>query len=171
MTGRAHVLVATLAGVGALALTFGRGVLPLYVWNASASVPVGLYRLQSTGERYITELVAVLPPEPLAIFLADGGYLPRSVPMLKRVLALPGQAVCRKGLTVMIDAIAMGAAPRPILLPGQVPARCCPVGRADDRDPAGVVRDRVCWAGICSIRCRCAVPKRIYRRSFRAFRY
>jgi conjugative transfer signal peptidase TraF len=110
MTGRAHVLVATLAGVGALALAFSKGVLPLYVWNASASVPVGLYRLQSTGERYISELVVVLPPEPLAIFLADAGYLPRSVPMLKRVLALPGQTVCREGLTVMVDAIAMGAA-------------------------------------------------------------
>ncbi|MDP2333552.1 MAG: S26 family signal peptidase [Reyranella sp.] len=110
MTGRPHVLVATLAGVGALALTFGSGALPLYVWNASASVPVGLYRLQSTGERYITELVAVLPPEPLATFLADGGYLPRSVPMLKRVLALPGQTVCREELTVMIGAIAIGAA-------------------------------------------------------------
>jgi conjugative transfer signal peptidase TraF len=110
VTGRAHVLVATLAGVGALALTFGRGALPLYVWNASASVPVGLYRLQATGERYITELVVVLPPEPLAIFLADGGYLPRGVPILKRVLALPGQTVCREGLTVLVDAIAIGVA-------------------------------------------------------------
>ena len=110
MTGRALILVTALAGVGALALTFGWGALPLYVWNASASVPVGLYRLQSTGERYVPELVAVMPPEPLAIFLADGGSLPRSVPMLKRVLALPGQTVCREGLTVMIDAIAMGAA-------------------------------------------------------------
>jgi conjugative transfer signal peptidase TraF len=110
MTGRAYVLVATLAGVGALAFTFGRGALPLYLWNASASVPVGLYRLQSTGERCITELVAVLPPEPLAIFLADGGYLPRGVPMLKHVLALPGQIVCRESLTVLVDGIAMGAA-------------------------------------------------------------
>jgi conjugative transfer signal peptidase TraF len=110
MTGRAQVLVATLTGVGALALTFGRGALPLYVWNASASVPVGLYRLQSTGERYITELVAVMPPEPLATFLADGNYLPPGVPMLKRIAALPGQTVCRQGLTILVDAIAMGAA-------------------------------------------------------------
>lgn len=110
MTGRMHVLVATLAGVGALALTFGRGALPLYVWNASASVPVGLYRLQSTGERHVNELVAVMPPEPLATFLVDGNYLPRGVPMLKRVLALPGQTVCREGLTVMVDAIVMGTA-------------------------------------------------------------
>lgn len=110
MTGRALILVTALAGVGALALTFGWGALPLYVWNASASVPVGLYRLQSTGERYVPELVAVMPPEPLAIFLADGGYLPRSVPMLKRVLALPGQAVCRRGFVILIDGIAMGLA-------------------------------------------------------------
>jgi conjugative transfer signal peptidase TraF len=108
MIGRTRLLVASLAGVGALALTFGRSALPLYVWNASASVPVGLYRLQSTSERYLTELVAVVPPEPLATFLEDGNYLPRGLPMLKRVLALPGQTVCREGLTVMVDAIVIG---------------------------------------------------------------
>jgi conjugative transfer signal peptidase TraF len=110
MTGRTHVLAVTLAGVGFLALTFGRVALPLYMWNASASVPVGLYRLQSIDERYVSELVAVMPPEPLATFLADGNYLPRGVPMLKHVLALPGQTVCRDGLMVAVDAVAMGMA-------------------------------------------------------------
>lgn len=110
MTGRAQILVTALAGVGVLALTLGSSWLPLYLWNASASVPVGLYRLQSTDQRYVTELVAVLPPEPLATFLVDGTYLPRGVPMLKHVLALPGQTVCREGLTVLVDAIVMGAA-------------------------------------------------------------
>jgi type IV secretory pathway protease TraF len=38
-----------------------------YVWNASASVPVGLYRLRPAGELAVAELVAVQPPEPLAI--------------------------------------------------------------------------------------------------------
>ncbi len=110
MTGRMRVLVITLAGVGLLAFPFGSHPLPLYMWNASASVPVGLYRLQSTDQRYVTELVAVLPLEPLATFLVDGNYLPRGVPMLKRVLALPGQTVCRERLTVLVDAIAMGVA-------------------------------------------------------------
>ena len=110
MTGRAPTLVATLAGLSLLALQLGMSPLPIYMWNASASVPLGLYRLQSTDERYVTELVAVMPPEPLATFLADGSYLPRGVPMLKRVLALPGQTVCREGLTVIVDAIAMGTA-------------------------------------------------------------
>ena len=45
------------------------------------------------------------PPEPLATFLADGRYLPRGIPMLKRVLALPGQTVCRDELTITVDKI------------------------------------------------------------------
>jgi conjugative transfer signal peptidase TraF len=80
------------------------------VWNASASVPVGLYLLEMTDERYFTELVAVVPPEPLATFLAAGNYLPRGVPMLKHVLALPGQTVCRDGLVVTVDKVAVGMA-------------------------------------------------------------
>ncbi len=110
MTGRAQILVTALAGVGVLTLALGSTWLPLYLWNGSASVPQGLYRLQLTGHRYVPELVAVMPPEPLATFLADGNYLPRGVPMLKHVLALPGQTVCREGLTIRVDKIAMGAA-------------------------------------------------------------
>lgn len=110
MNGRKRVLVGMLAGVGILALSAGKGALPLFMWNASASVPVGLYRLQSIDKLYAAELVVVVPPEPLATFLTQGGYLPRSVPMLKRVLALPGQAVCRRGFMILIDGIAMGLA-------------------------------------------------------------
>ncbi|WP_422035549.1 S26 family signal peptidase [Reyranella sp.] len=110
MNGRKRAVVAVLAGVGILALSAGKAALPLFIWNASASVPVGLYRLQAIDKLYAAELVVVVPPEPLATFLAQGGYLPRSVPMLKRVLALPGQAVCRRGLTILIDGTAMGLA-------------------------------------------------------------
>ncbi|MCC8430623.1 S26 family signal peptidase [Reyranella aquatilis] len=82
----------------------------MIVWNASASVPVGLYLLEATDGRYVSELVAVVPPEPLATFLAAGNYLPRGVPMLKHVLALPGQTVCRDGLVVTVDKVAVGVA-------------------------------------------------------------
>ena len=51
-----------------------------------------------------------MPPEPLATFLAEAGYLPRGVPLIKRVLALPGQTVCRKGLAIIVDGIEMGMA-------------------------------------------------------------
>ena len=83
---------------------------PILLWNVSASVPVGLYSLEATDRRYLSELVAVLPPEPLASFLAAGNYLPRGVPMLKHILALPGQTVCRDGLVVTIDKVAVGMA-------------------------------------------------------------
>lgn len=45
-------------------------------------------------------MVPVLPPEPLASFLAERGYLPRGALLIKRVLALPGTQVCRRGLTI-----------------------------------------------------------------------
>jgi type IV secretory pathway protease TraF len=93
-----------------LTSTIGPKPPPLYIWNSSESVSLGLYSLLSTNEPHVAELVAVVPPEPLATFLADGGYLPRGVPMLKRVPALPGQTVCRNGLTISVDAIEMGEA-------------------------------------------------------------
>ncbi len=77
--------------------------IPRLVWNASASVPVGLYAVRSTGQLTIDEMVVAIPPEPLASFLADGQYLPKGLPLIKHVAALPGQCVCRVGLTVSID--------------------------------------------------------------------
>jgi conjugative transfer signal peptidase TraF len=99
-----------LVGAGALIAPIVLETTPLYVWNASDSVPIGLYRLRSADNLFVTELVAVQPPEPLATFLDLNGYLPTGVPMLKRVLALPGQTVCRSGLAVSVDAIEMGEA-------------------------------------------------------------
>lgn len=104
------ILVIMLGSLGVLALASGADRTPLYMWNASASVPLGLYSLEPTNPRYVGELVAVAPPEPLATFLADGSYLPRGVPMLKHVLALPGQTICRSGPTIFVDGIAMGSA-------------------------------------------------------------
>jgi conjugative transfer signal peptidase TraF len=107
---RMSTLVAALGAASILTSTIGAKPLPLYIWNSSDSVPLGLYSLVATDERHVAELVAVLPPEPLATFLADRGYLPHGVPMLKRVLALPGQTVCRNGLSISVDAIEMGEA-------------------------------------------------------------
>ena len=110
MTSQFKTLTAMLGGATALITTIVLEITPVYVWNASESVPIGLYRLQPVDNLFVTELVAVQPPEPLATFLDLNGYLPTGVPMLKRVLALPGQAVCRSGLAVSVDAIEMGEA-------------------------------------------------------------
>ena len=66
--------------------------------------------MQPPGRLIVTDLVVAFPPEPLATFLAEGGYLPRGVPLIKRILALPEQTVCRKDLAITVDGIEMGAA-------------------------------------------------------------
>ena len=109
MNGRVAILLTTLGAAAAVLSTIGAKSTTRYVWNASASVPVGLYRVQPTGRLAVAQLVAIQPPEPLATFLADGGYLPRGIPMLKRVLALPGQTVCRDRYAITVDKVEMGA--------------------------------------------------------------
>jgi len=95
MTGRATTLLMML-GPSALALsTIAAKPAKRYIWNASASVPVGLYRLRPTGSLWVTELVAAQPSESLVTFLSECGYLPAGVPMLKCVMALPGDLLQR----------------------------------------------------------------------------
>ncbi|MGY3130921.1 conjugative transfer signal peptidase TraF [Bradyrhizobium sp. USDA 4501] len=110
MTSRLMTLTTMLAVAAALIATIVLEPLPLYIWNASASVPIGLYSLRPTKRFHVTELVAVQPPEPLATLLDLNGYLPVGVPMLKRILALPGQTVCRSGRTILVDDVAVGEA-------------------------------------------------------------
>jgi len=110
MISKLKIMIAMCGAAAALITTMVLESNPLYIWNGSASVPIGLYRLRPLEKLFVTELVAVLPPEPLATFLDLNGYLPSGVPMLKRVLAVPGQTVCRTGLTISVDGIAVGEA-------------------------------------------------------------
>jgi conjugative transfer signal peptidase TraF len=95
--------------VGLLALTPSKPT-PILVWNDSGSVPIGLYTVQPTDGLFVSTLVLATLPEPLATSLAQGGYLPRGLPLLKRILALPKQSVCRNELIISVDGIDVGAA-------------------------------------------------------------
>lgn len=93
---------------------------PRLLWNASASAPVGLYRIDVGARPRLGDLVAIDPPPALAAYLSRRGYLPRGVPLLKRIAALPGALVCRSGDFVTIDgagvarALARDGAGRPL---------------------------------------------------------
>jgi conjugative transfer signal peptidase TraF len=93
--------------IGGLSLV---SVTPRLIWNATASTPVGLYAVRPVRRPAVGDLLAVRPPEPLAGFLAKGGYLPRGVPLLKQVAAVAGDTVCRNGLTITIDGVAVATA-------------------------------------------------------------
>jgi len=77
--------------------------LPRVVWNASASAPIGLYRIQPDGNPPLGALVAAAPPQHLGRWMAVRGYLGENVPLLKHVAAKEGQRVCRIGSTVTVD--------------------------------------------------------------------
>ncbi|WP_315722333.1 MULTISPECIES: S26 family signal peptidase [unclassified Bradyrhizobium] len=110
MTKGLAIGVAMLAGVW-LVTEVGRPRLrPLLIWNVSGSVPMGLYLVRPVRQWVTNEIVVVLPQGVLAGWLADEGYLPRGVPMLKRILALPGQAVCRREHVILIDGVEVGIA-------------------------------------------------------------
>lgn len=107
---RRLILLTTLAA--ALAVVTPACVdLPIkLIWNASASVPIGFYEIVSPEQIDVTDLVAVTPPEPLVAWMAGRGYLARGVPLLKRVMGVPGQRVCRAGNTVTVDEVPLGEA-------------------------------------------------------------
>lgn len=94
-------------GVGVTALV----AMPLrLVWNASASVPIGLYDIDSSGDLQEGDLVAAMPDKALADFMVERGYIGRGVPLMKHVAARPGQEVCRTGNAVTVDGVPFGDA-------------------------------------------------------------
>ncbi|MBK5958396.1 S26 family signal peptidase [Rhodoplanes elegans] len=110
MSGRLLIIATTATAAIVVLSTIGPKPRPSFVWNVSASVPTGLYAVEPARKLAVTDLVVAVPPEPLAKELAERGALPAGVPLIKRVLALPGQTVCRTGLEIAVDALAMGQA-------------------------------------------------------------
>ena len=83
---------------------------PRILWNASASLPIGLYALAPPGPLALGDLVAVALPPEHAEWVAERGYLGRSALLLKRIAALPSAEVCRIGSVVVIDGNAVATA-------------------------------------------------------------
>jgi len=109
MSHRATI-VTMLAAAALVVTSAGFANAPAFLWNASASVPIGLYRLAPAERPDIGDYVVVSPPKPLAAFLAERRYLPLGVPLVKRVLGLPGATVCRRGAMIIAYDHAYGEA-------------------------------------------------------------
>jgi type IV secretory pathway protease TraF len=71
---------------------------PRLLWNDSGSVPIGFYSVEPVEQLAVTNLVVAMPPNSLATFLAQRGYVPLGAPLIKHILALRGQSVCRNEL-------------------------------------------------------------------------
>lgn len=87
------ILSALCGGIVAMLMSFARGM-PVVIYNASGSAPLGFYyldrRLPEKGE------LAVLKPAPaIALLLIAHEILPVPVPLLKQVAAAANDEVCR----------------------------------------------------------------------------
>lgn len=93
-----------LAAFGLAALGFAAFVdpAPRLVWNASASAPIGLYWADHVVPARGDFVLAELPPRAQRL-AAERSYLPKGVPLVKRVAALAGDTVCVIGATVFIN--------------------------------------------------------------------
>ena len=94
--------VAVTIAIAVAAVAWPKAELPLFVWNVSQSVPVGLYviiqRPPSRGE-----FAALRLPEPMRSLADARGYLAATAVLIKPVAALSPDLVCRHGAIVTIN--------------------------------------------------------------------
>lgn len=76
---------------------------PLFVWNASASSPPGLYVVGSPGDVEPGDMVIAWAPAGARRLGADRHYLPSNVPLVKRVAAVAGDRVCAASEAVFVN--------------------------------------------------------------------
>ncbi len=89
----------TILALGAAGLVLGLAPAalswpPAFVWNATASAPIGLYLLQIIDRPQVGDLVAVQPPSALAAWLDQRGAAPLGVLLVKRVAAVAPSTAC-----------------------------------------------------------------------------
>jgi conjugative transfer signal peptidase TraF len=87
-----------------LLMTSLRDGAPRLVWNASSSVPLGLYRVEPGPVRR-GDLVLIRPPPRIAELAHRRGYLPKSTYLIKFLWAIPGHQVCRFGTYVLVRGV------------------------------------------------------------------
>lgn len=85
------------------AVTACRKAPVLLVWNASASAPIGLYRVVHGAPVRRGDMVIARMPAAFRPLAAARDYIPASVPLVKRVAAAEGDGVCAAGTKVRIN--------------------------------------------------------------------
>ena len=73
------------------------------VWNASASAPIGLYRVQVAARVQRGDMVIAWAPPSARTLAASRHYIPANVPLVKRVAAVEGDRVCAAGRSIRVN--------------------------------------------------------------------
>src|SRR5215472_10452115 len=97
-----------MASAGFLLLIASLDVSPWLVWNASTSVPIGLYFVEHVPPRKGDLAIFRLPPL-IEAFAHRRGYLLASTYLLKPVAAMADEHVCRGGQTILVQGKAVAS--------------------------------------------------------------
>ncbi|RHW18186.1 S26 family signal peptidase [Sphingomonas gilva] len=89
-------------GTALLGVTIVAPPAPRFVWNASASAPIGLYRVMLGAAVERGDMVVAWVPKPFRRLAAARRYLPENVPLVKRVAAVAGDEVCARGKFISV---------------------------------------------------------------------
>jgi type IV secretory pathway protease TraF len=111
MTRYGWIIATFVATLGAALSAFFHP-LPKLIWNASASVPFGLYAVHPSGALHASALVMVRPPNALVRFLDGRHYLPSKVPMLTKPSAATASPSLSTGSRLATPSITTAAADR-----------------------------------------------------------
>ena len=80
------------------------------VYNASASAPIGFYRVTPASGLKRGAFAVVPTPPGFRMMAAKRHYLPFNVPLIKRIIALSGDEVCRHGKVILVNQKAVATA-------------------------------------------------------------
>ena len=100
---RSRILLAIAAGAVFTAAPLHEKT-PWLVWNASPSVPPGLYRIALGPVRRGDFVLVRLPPD-AAELAHRRNYLPKSTYLIKFVSAVAGEQVCRLGDRILVGGV------------------------------------------------------------------
>jgi conjugative transfer signal peptidase TraF len=75
------------------------------IWNASASVPLGLYVINPSATARVGDTVIARVPARFRPMAATRHYLPLDVPLVKHVAAGAGDEICALGPRIFINGL------------------------------------------------------------------
>ncbi len=87
----------------AATLDFAVRPAPRVIWNASASAPIGFWRIHPGARVRTGDMVLATTPASVRQLAARRHYLPANVPLLKRIVARDGDEVCALGYEIFVN--------------------------------------------------------------------
>ena len=106
---RRFSLIAAFIPVVAIGVASAFNMPTKLVYNASASAPIGFYWIdQVSVSRGDTILIRL--PKRVRKLVEFRQYLPPNVPVIKRVMGIKGDKICRRGQEILINNVAIAVA-------------------------------------------------------------